>query len=263
MPARISGGLSRNGRRGLAGGPGSVERRGVPGVIAVTDAGMAGDSLLHVEEIVQLAHELADVAELTVHGREAHVGDLVQLLQLLHHEAAHFRGGDFPLGPLLQRALDAIGDRLERGDAHGPLFARFQQPGHQLLPLEPFTRPVFLDHHIWDFVDALVAREPLAAVEALASPANRLSFFRLARVDDLVSEMPAVGTLHGFAPCGSASASAAIRRIPERFKPTWAANSNPRSNAGPIENRWATIAAPTAAPSAAPKNSVAPRRKAS
>src|SRR5499427_13469 len=260
MPARISRGLSRNGRRGVAVVPAApVERLGL---IDVTVAGIRG-SLLHVQEFVQLTHEFAHVAELTVHGREPHVRDLVQLLQLLHDETADFGRRDFFLGALLQRGLHAVGDGLERRHAHGPLLARFQQARDQLLPLEPFARAIFLDHHVRDLVDPFVAGESFAALEALTPPSNRFTCLGFARVDDFVSQMAAVRTLHDFAPCGWGSASAASRRIPERFKPTWAANSNPSSKAGPIENKWATIAAPTAAPSGAPKNNVAPSRKAS
>ena len=67
-----------------------------------------------VQQILQLVHELADVAEVAVHRREPHVGDLVELLQLLHHERADVGGRDLLLRPLLQRRLDAVGDRFER-----------------------------------------------------------------------------------------------------------------------------------------------------
>src|SRR5262245_20348993 len=36
---------------------------------------------LRVDQLLQLGHELRDVAEAAVHGGEAHVGHLVQLLQ--------------------------------------------------------------------------------------------------------------------------------------------------------------------------------------
>ena len=69
-------------------------------------------SFLDVQQVLQLAHELADVAEVAIHRGEPHVGDLVEPLQLLHHERADFGRRDLLLRPLLQRGLDAIGDRL-------------------------------------------------------------------------------------------------------------------------------------------------------
>src|SRR5581483_415467 len=105
--------------------------------------------------------------------------------------------GDFLLGALLQRRLDAVGDAFERSDADGPLLAGLQQARDQLLPLEALARPVLLHDHVRDLVDPLVAGEALAAFEALAAAADDLAFLRLARVDNLVAEMRAVRTLHG------------------------------------------------------------------
>src|SRR4029077_7093891 len=78
----------------------------------------------------------------------------------------------------------------------GPFFAGFEQPGNQLLPLEPFAGAVLLHHHVRDLVDPLVAGEPLAALEALAAPANDLAFARLTRVDNLIAEVRTVRALH-------------------------------------------------------------------
>src|SRR5204862_4666827 len=90
----------------------------------------------------------------------------------------------------------AIGDGVERRHAHRTLLAGFQQSGHELLALEPLARAVFLHDHVRNLVDAFVAREALAAVEAFAPPADGFAFLRLARVDDFVAELAAVRTLH-------------------------------------------------------------------
>src|SRR5687768_15231835 len=172
MPARMSRGLSRSGRRG--------------GTIL----------FFRVQQILELRHELANVAEMPVDGGEANVGNFVELLELLHDERTDFVRADFFFRALLQRALDAIGDRFERRDAHRALFTRLQQARDELLPLEPLPAAVFLHDHIRDFVDPLVAGKPLAAPEAFAPPANHFPFAALARVDDLIPEMSTVRTLH-------------------------------------------------------------------
>ena len=82
----------------------------------------------------------------------------------------------------------------------GPLFARLEQSGDELLPLESLPAAVFLDDHVGNFVDPLVAGEPPAALEALAAPADGFAFLALARVHDLVAEMTAIGALHEPAP---------------------------------------------------------------
>src|SRR5688572_1023841 len=147
MPARMSRGLSRSGRRG----------------------GAIFSSFFRVQQILELRHELADVAEMSVDRCESHIGDLVELLQLFHDERADLVGADFLLGAFLQGALDAIGDRLERGHTDRPLFTSLQQAGDELLPLEPFAAAIFLHHHVRNFIDPFVARESLAAAEAFAA----------------------------------------------------------------------------------------------
>src|SRR5262245_24496999 len=88
MPARISRGLSRSGRRPLGASGGPLDRFGVM-VVAVagitcnhegTKTRRSSSLLLDVQEVVQLAHELVDVAEMTIHRRETDVRHFVEFL---------------------------------------------------------------------------------------------------------------------------------------------------------------------------------------
>jgi hypothetical protein len=79
------------------------------------------------------------------------------------------------------------------------LSARLQQSGNELLALEALARPVLLDHHVGDLVDALVAGKAPPAVEAFTPPADRLALLALAGVHDLVAEVAAKWALHWFA----------------------------------------------------------------
>src|SRR5262245_9279117 len=152
---------------------------------------------------------------MTIHRREPHVRHFIEPFELLHYEAADIGGGDFLFRPVLEGRLDAVGDGLERRGADRPFLARLEQPGDQLLPLEPLARAVLLHHHVRDLVDPLVAGETLPALEALAAPANHLALARLPRIDNLVAEMRAVRTFHTATPCAPAPPdrrSAACRR---------------------------------------------------
>src|SRR6188508_1786073 len=180
MPARMSRGLSRNDRRG-----GTM---------------VSPVSFLGVQQILQLGHELADVAEVPVNGRETDVRDLVELLQFLHDERADLVGGDFLLRSLLQRGFHAVGNRLERRDADRALFARLQESRDELLALEALAAAVLLHHHVRDLVDPFVAGKALGAAETFASAANNLALAAFARVDDLIAEMSTIGTLHSSVP---------------------------------------------------------------
>src|SRR4029079_14417512 len=131
-------------------------------------------------------------------GRKPEEARLSEPLQLLHHERADLGRRDFFLGTLLEHHFDAIGNVLDRGDAHRPLLARFQQAGNQLLPLEALPAAVLLHDHVRDVFDSLVARETLLAIRAEALPpaADLAAILFLARVDDLVHQVPAVRALH-------------------------------------------------------------------
>src|SRR5215208_6859804 len=174
MPARISLVLSRNGLREAT----------------------TLSSVLGAEEILELAHELAHVTERAIDGGKAHVGDLVEALQLLHHDGPDFFGAHLLFRTILESRLDLVGHRLDGGDADRPLLTRLEEARHQLLPLEPFARAVLLDHHVRNLVDPLVAGEPAPAVETLAAAANHFALLAFARVDDLIAEMCAERALH-------------------------------------------------------------------
>src|SRR5262249_33218372 len=111
---------------------------------------------------------------------------------------------------------------------------------------------ILFHDHVGDFVNPLVARESLAALQTFAAAPDDVAFLGLPRIDDFVAEVRAIRALH------SCELSSARRRMPATFSPSWAAKRRPSKSDGPTENKWSTIAAPTAASSDAPKNVVAP-----
>src|SRR5947207_186698 len=171
---------------------------------------------------------------MTIHRGEPHVGDFVEPLQFFHHERADVRRGDLLLRPLLERPLDAIRDRLERRDAHRALLARFEQPGDELLALEPLARAVLLHDHVGDFIDPLVAREALAAWKpptapgvGTATPIARSAIIGNVPVNGM-SRRNAVAPAHNPAPIvshsGNDHSSATTRRPGRRTAPRPRAN---------------------------------------
>src|SRR5262245_40274780 len=186
----------------------------------VAESGMhehtkAAFSFLGVQQLFQLVGKLVDVAKMTIHRREPHVRHFIEPFQFLHYETADIGGRDLFVRPILQRRLDAVGDRFQVRHPHRPLLARFQQPRDQLLALEPLARSVLLHHHVGDLVDPLVAGEAFAALEALAAPPDHLALARFPRIDNLIAQMRAVRALHTITPCAPARPdprSAACRR---------------------------------------------------
>src|SRR5688572_29264892 len=103
MPKSRSRVLSRNGLRPRGA---ALRRRG--GGTARADAGDRGSVtativverllsplVFRAQQILELVHELAHVAEGSINRGKADVRDLVQPLQLLHHDPANFFGAHF------------------------------------------------------------------------------------------------------------------------------------------------------------------------
>ena len=103
----------------------------------------------------------------------------------------------------ISRSLDSwtidfgfVGDRFELGHGDGPLFAGLQQSGKNLLTIETLAPSVFLDHHVGDFIDALVTGESALASQAMPPPPNGLAFLAFPRIDHLVLKVAAKRTFH-------------------------------------------------------------------
>ena len=137
-------------------------------------------------EIAQFIHEVSDVAKLAVHRGKANIGNLIKVLEFLHHQRADLLGGNLLLRPLLQRRLNAFRDDLKLGHWYGTLLARRDHSGKDLLPIESFTAAIFLDHHVRNFVDSLVTRKAPAAIQAFTPAADRSTVRSFSRINDLI-----------------------------------------------------------------------------
>src|SRR5215203_112386 len=141
-------------------------------------------------------HEGVDVLEPAVHRGEAHVGDLVQLLEPLHDEGADLLGRDLPVLALVEHRFGLIDDRLQLLQGDRPLLARLEQAAEELLAAELLARAVVLDDHVGDILDLLVGGEAPAAAQALAAAADGRAVAALPRVDHPVAVFGAKGAPH-------------------------------------------------------------------
>ena len=148
------------------------------------------------EEVFQFGHEFLDVFEIHVDAGETDVGDFVELLEAMHDHFADFRGGQFPFGGFVDHAFDFIHDGFEFGSGNGALLASFQQPLQNFLALEAFAAAILLDHHVGNFVDALVSGEAAGAFQAFAAAADGVAGAAFAGINYLVVQMRAERTLH-------------------------------------------------------------------
>src|SRR5688572_23886527 len=128
------------------------------------------------QERFQLAQELVHVLELTINGREADVGDLVELPQPVHDSCPDVGRTDLPFFGVVETRLDLVHDRVELRRRDRPFLAGLDEPGAQLLPIESFPAAVLLDDHVGDLLDRLVRRKPAPAGFAFPSPPDDLAF---------------------------------------------------------------------------------------
>jgi hypothetical protein len=96
-------------------------------------------------------------------------------------------------GASTRKGLGGVHDGFQLAGRHGPLFAGAQQAAEHLLPVEALAAAVFLDHHVGDFVDALVGGEAAIAALALPPPPDGVGLFALARVHHPILPETAIG----------------------------------------------------------------------
>src|SRR5213593_2166414 len=152
--------------------------------------------LFRLQQILQLHHELLYVLEIQVNRGETHIRYLVVPTQPVHDQLAQFAGLALALGGLDYKSFRLIYDLLQLADRYGSLLAGPQQAIQHLLAIEFLPAAVFLDHHVGNFVDALVSGEALAALQTLAAPADGIGFLALARIHHLVIFKTTERTLH-------------------------------------------------------------------
>jgi hypothetical protein len=87
-------------------------------------------------QAVELLGELVHVLERPVHGREADVGDAVDLLEAAQGQLADRRAPDLVLEAVAELGLDVTHGDLEGGHGDLTLVTRPLEAGQQLQPVE-------------------------------------------------------------------------------------------------------------------------------
>src|SRR5207302_3862886 len=153
-------------------------------------------SLFAAQQLVDLVFDLLQVHEGTVDGGKPDVGDFIEAAQLVHHQLAHLARRNLHLSAGSELSLDLVHHALD-GAGRDFTFGRgFHQAAEQFLAVEVLA-PAILLHDIQRHrLDAFVGGEPLRALQALATPADRLPGVGVPGVDHLEVDMTTIGTLH-------------------------------------------------------------------
>src|SRR5206468_6489876 len=132
-----------------------------------------------------------------IHRGEANVGDLVDALELAHHQLAQARRRHFLGAAVEQLVLDALHRRVDLFHADRALA---QREGHRRADLrwvELGARAVLLHHRRQGDFGALIGGEALVAALAAAPAAHDIALVGLARLDDLGVFVATERTTHG------------------------------------------------------------------
>jgi hypothetical protein len=137
-----------------------------------------------------------DVFEIHVDAGETDVGDLIEFFEAMHDHFADFGGGELALGGFVDHAFDFVDDGFEFRRRNRALLASLQKSLQNFLALETLAAAILLDDHVGDFVDAFVGGEAARTFQAFAAAADGVAGAALARINYLVIDMRAEGTLH-------------------------------------------------------------------
>jgi len=143
-------------------------------------------------QLLQLLLEGAQVRKFPVDRSKPDIGNLVDAFKLAHDQLADDAALHFRAVPVAQLNLHLIHNPLDLLLRDRPLFARPKDALEQLVPVEPFSCTVFLDHHQLHHLHTLVRGEAFSAFQALPPSPGGEGIRGLALIQDPRVRMAAV-----------------------------------------------------------------------
>ncbi len=173
-------------------------RRGLGGFAHLRAAAGLGVSLgsSSPDNSASASLEVLRLAEIPVDRGEAHIGDVVELAQMLHHRLADRLRGDFALALALELAHDLGHHLLDALGLDRALAQRDLHRAHQLVAVERHAAAVALDHGQLAQLHALEGGEAEIAGQADAAAADHRQILGRPRVLHLRVEASATRATH-------------------------------------------------------------------
>src|SRR5215469_3145189 len=153
-----------------------------------------------LRQFVEHGLEVLGLAEIAVDRGEAHISDVVERPQRLHHHLAHRLGGDFALALALELAHDLGHGLIDALRLDRTLAQRDLDRAQQLVSVERHAAAVALDDHKLAQLHALEGGKAEIAGETHAAAADDGGILGRPRVLDLRIEAAAIRTAHGYLP---------------------------------------------------------------
>src|SRR5258707_14803063 len=159
-----------------------------------------GRAVVVAGELAQHRLKILGLAKIAIHRGEAHIGDVVELAQMLHHDLADGFRRNLRLAAALELAHDGRDHffdplRIDRALAQADL-----QRAHQLVAVERHPAAVALDHGKFAQLHPFEGGEAEIAGNAHPPPADDSGILGRTRVLHLRIETVAAGTTHSTEP---------------------------------------------------------------
>src|SRR6516162_3848982 len=150
-----------------------------------------------LRQFVEHGLEVLGLAEIAVDRGEAHIGNVVERAQRLHHHLAHRLRGDFALALALELAHDLGHGLIDALRLDRTLAQRDLDRAQQLVSIERHAAAVALDDHKLAQLHALECGKAEIAAQTHATAADDGGILGRPRVFDLRIEAAAIRTTHG------------------------------------------------------------------
>src|SRR5713101_3243245 len=153
-------------------------------------------AILLARQFVKHRFEILGFAEVSVDRGEAHIGNVIERAQALHHHLANGLGGDFALALALELAHDLGHGLIDALRLDRTLAQRDLHRAQELVTVKRHAAAVALDDDELAQLYPLECREAEIAGEADATAADDGAILRRPRVLHLRVEAAAIRTAH-------------------------------------------------------------------
>src|SRR5262249_50120461 len=184
-----------------------------------------------LRQFVEHGFEILGLAEIAIDRGEAHVSDVVEGAQRLHHHLAHGLGGDFAFALALELAHDLGHGLVDALGLDRTLAQRDLHRAQQLVAVERHAAAVALDDHELAQLHAFERGKAEIAAQAHPAAADDGGILGRPRVLDLRIEAAAIRTAHGYLPLPVRSLPSPNRRARESGHPVITRAAVPRARA--------------------------------
>ena len=171
---------------------------------------MESSVFLFLFQLLQFLQEGFDILEFTVDRSEAHVGDLVSCLKMLHDDLTDLGGGDLINKRIMKLVLDLLRQLL---GVHGTLLTSLEKSRQKLIAVKKLLGAVLLHNDDLNRFYYFKGGKPLLTSQALSSATDAVPLLHGTGIDHLTICKSTSRTLHSFMPVEKSDVLSSIKLL--------------------------------------------------